>query len=445
MYLPNLSDMPDRRSLITTPTPFSTSRFTLDTSGISGFFGGDEAISAMTTVHFYKYRQWLGWYNTPGSFQIARRYGLVARSAFFEGLFPGVRIEPAELVEFDGWKGEKFQAVRSGTIINTTNRLASALIKECASMVGVPIPGREGSRVGVTIVRLKENPPAIVKPKRPITCIALFGIIPIASSLTACIASVVYHDWISFSLILWGMLSNGISCLVIGRGTLFFTHPGRAAGSPHVDGILGTDIDKEFVLLQGSGNAISSVTHGKFSLELCNGDREYVGWCSVLLTIQFIAQLFLIPQASLFGQVMFLFSLAVSWIYNLCLSAVDKEKILGRTLLEKILSRPLLKKYILPNRAAAVVFALCILRPEEPEKIVEAYLPNKTRVWRKWKEIVLEGFPNRTENRLDFTQADLEGFTSDEKELLRNILQDAKDAYEGFLENEGASSATDTV
>ena len=62
----------------------------LDISGVAGFFGGDVEVSAMTTVHLYSARKYLGWYNTPGSYEIARRYGQVARSRFWDGLYPGV-------------------------------------------------------------------------------------------------------------------------------------------------------------------------------------------------------------------------------------------------------------------------------------------------------------------------------------------------------------------
>ena len=441
MYLPNLSDMPNRRFLTTTPTLSDTSTFTLPISGIAGFFGGDT--SALTVVHVYKYWQWLGWYNTPGSFQIAKRYGLIAKSTFFKGLFPGVRVEPAELLEFEGRKGERFQAVSSGTIINTTGHLASVLMKECASMA--PIPERDGSCVGVTIVKLREDPLPMVTPERTFTYSAFFGIIPIASSLGACIASGLYQDQVACSLILWGILSNGISCLVIGFGTLCFTHPKPAPGSPAGDGILGTD--KEFVLLQGPEGAVNSITLGRFSLEFPSESfREYIGYCSVLLTIQSIFQLSLIPHASLFGQILFIFSLVVSWIYNSCLFAPDIEKIQRRIFLKEILKAPSMEKYILPTRTAAVVFALCVLNPKEPEEIVRVYLPNSTRVWKKWKEVVLEQFPNRTENRLDFTQEDLKGFTGDDKKLFEELLQDAKDAYKCFLKAEAyvaVSSATD--
>ena len=429
MYLPDTCEVLDRRSIVTTPTPLNTSPFTLDTSGVSGFFGGDEAISAMAAVYIYRGQRWLGWYNTPGSNQIAMQYGRVARSAFFRAFFPGTRTNLTELFGFEGQQGPRFQAVSSGVILETTGHLASVLIKECDSINAVPIAGRVGASVGVTIVRLNTVPSRFC-PKRTIAYCTFFGIVPIASSFAACIASGVYKDWFSFSLILWGILSNGVTHLVLGSGILCFSHPVPAAGSPPGDGILGTG--REFVLLQGDASAISSITLGKFSLEFPHKSYDkYIGWCSMLLIIQFIAQLFLIPQASLFGQIMFIASLAVSWVYNLWLSAYDREEIQRHTF-EETLNKPSLEKYILPTRTAAVVFSLCALSPEDPNKLLEAYLPTDTKVWRKWKETVSRQFCRKEALHFEDKDWNLPEYSDQERTLLRTLYGDTQVAYDGF-------------
>ncbi|KAG9310364.1 hypothetical protein JVU11DRAFT_9497 [Chiua virens] len=419
--------------MLTTSTPLDKSHFTLDTSGVSGFFGGDEAIYAMATVHIYRGRQWLGWYNTPGSYQIAKQYGLVAKSVIFKGLFPGVRIDPARIFEFDGWQGPRFQAVDSGTIMDSTGHLASILMKECASIPAKSIPGREGSSVGVTIVKLNTVPDKTVVPKRIFASSPFLAIIPISVSLATCVACAVYKDWYSFSLILWGMLSNGISCLVIGLGSLCFTHHIPAGGCPRGDGILGSG--KELVLLQGEEGAVNSITIGRFSLEFPSECYEdYIGYCSILLAIQFIAQLFLIPQGSLFGQIMFITSLGVSWIYNMCLAAFDRERIQQRILLDDVLGRPTMTKYILDSRTAAVVFLLCVLSPENPKKILDAYLPNDTKVWRAWKEVVVQRLLQKRALRFEETDWKLAGYSAKDQELLQALYGDAQVAYNGWYE-----------
>ena len=94
--------------------PLSSSSFTLDSSGVAGFFGGDSAVSGMATVNLIPNRRWGGWYNTPGSYEIAKQFGQLANSRFWDGLFPGGKHDPAELFGLDGKSGPAFLAVRSG-------------------------------------------------------------------------------------------------------------------------------------------------------------------------------------------------------------------------------------------------------------------------------------------------------------------------------------------
>jgi hypothetical protein len=434
MFLPNISPMLSQRSITNSSIMHKDSYFSLDTSGVSGFFGGDEAISAMATVHIYRGRRWLGWYNTPGSYQIAKQYGLIAKSTFFKGIFPGVRTDPAKLFEFDGSRGPKYRGVASGTIMEHTGHLATVLMGYCASVDEIKIEGRDGPGVRVTVVKLNTVPPRVVHPERVNTYSPLFAFIPIFASLAAFVASFAYHDWFSSSLILWGMLSNGISCLVIGAGRLYFTHHIPSAGCPPGDGILGSG--QEFVVLQGAEGAVNSITLGKFKLEFPSEFYDdYIGYCSILLTIQFIAQLFLIPLGSLFGQIMFIFSLAVSWIYNSCLSAFDREKIQQHILLDQVLKKPSSKRYFVTTRGSALVLVLCLLAPEDPGKILETYIPNNTKVWRKWREVIAQRLRDKEELRFTAADSSLPGFTDDEKRLLQTLYADAEAAYDGFVDN----------
>jgi hypothetical protein len=128
--------------------PLSDSKFSLDASGVAGFFSGDEAVSAMATVHVYQGRKWLGWYNSPGSYLIAKRYGQLANSRFWDGLFPGVNTDPATLFELDGGKGPKFKGVESGLIIPETGHLASLMVKECQMKQSIDVPGKNPTSWG---------------------------------------------------------------------------------------------------------------------------------------------------------------------------------------------------------------------------------------------------------------------------------------------------------
>jgi len=218
--------------------------------------------------------------------------------------------------------------------------------------------------------------------------------------------------------------------LVIGSGTLRFTHHIPPPGCPPGDGILGSG--NELVVVRGDEGAVNSITRGKLFLGFpSNFEDEYIGYCSLLLTIQFITQLLLIPQASTFGQVMFICSLVVSWAYNSWLSSFDMEEIQRHALWNEILQTPSYRKYGWSTRTSAIVFALCVLsRTEDPSRFLEAYLPNNTKVWKKWKETLLGQL--RDKKVLQFKQADwdLEDYSDAEKNLLETLYRDAQDAYD---------------
>jgi hypothetical protein len=417
-----------------TPQPLLTkSSFQLDASGVAGFFGGDEAIYAMATVHVYEGRKWLGWYNSPGSYTVAKKYGQLAHSGIWDGLFPGVSVDPAELFEMEGNSGPEYWAVHSGTVLKSTGQTGFLFMKECEALEEKKVVQRRKTRPEmVTIAELMTIPNTSLRPtlSRPNTY--LLAAIPMISSLCACVVCGVYRDWYCFSMILLGIVVNGLACLVIGSADLTFTHPEPARGSPKGDGMMKGD--REIVILLGEEGAVNSVTRGEFSLQFADKpDHKNVGRCSLLLIVQFLAQLLLIPQGTLFGQIMFLSTLAVSWGYNSYLSSADRVKIQRRILVEKVLGKIKMTKYKLGTRTTMAVFVLLVLRPPHPEKILNGLLPNDTKTWRIWKKAVLDKLEGKVE--LYFDESDYDGVDEQERSLLENLYDDAEAAYDGFREH----------
>ncbi|KAG6332854.1 hypothetical protein ID866_6239 [Astraeus odoratus] len=387
----------------------------------------------MGTIPLYKDRKWQGWYNSPGSYEIAKRYGGLAKSSIFDGLFPGGRTEPATLFGMDGRKGPRFGAAHSGTVIEETGHLAALFMKKCVELASVEIIGRETQKVGITIAELNHLPPFEVPLKRERSYSPIFASVPIVVSICTCLTCALVRDWYCFSMILLGILVSGASCLVIGSGELLFTHPQPAQGSPPGDGILTSE--KEIVFLKGDESAVNSITRGRFALRFSSNPNYHdIGWCSVLLMIQFLAQLIFIPQGTLFGQFMFVTSLAVSWGYNIWLSSLDKESIQKDILMEDILKEPKLTRYVLCTRTSMAVFVLLVARPEKPERFMEDLLPNDTRVWAKWKANVIERL--REGEKLEFHSEDWNDMTLSDEErcLLETLYKDAQSAYDGFAE-----------
>ncbi|KAI0371813.1 hypothetical protein BV20DRAFT_166105 [Pilatotrama ljubarskyi] len=335
------------------------SPFSLDISGVAGFFGGDVSVSAMATVHVYEGRKWLGWYNQPGSYEIAKRYGQLSRSRFWDALYPGINVDPPAP-----------SSRKQDLHMRTTT------------------PG------SVTVATLTRIPPSTETPTQKRDATSILAAIPIAASLAACAGCAYIRDWYCLAVILLGVVSSGLSCYVIGTGILTFSHPIPAEGVPAGDGVL-NDGSSELVVLKGPEGAVNSVTRGRFALEYASKPAYHnIGVCSMILTLHFVAQLLLIPQGTLHGQLLFLASLCVSWIYNSYLSSLDREGIQRAILRQQVLriEPEGLQKYTLGTRTSMVVFTLLVLAPAKKtylRKVLDDLLPNDTDTWSQWKEAVL--------------------------------------------------------
>ncbi|KAM5535601.1 hypothetical protein V8D89_010768 [Ganoderma adspersum] len=428
--------------------PLKSSTINLDISGVAGFFGGDVAVSAMATVHVYQGRKWLGWYNSPGSYEIAKRYGQLGRSRFWDGLYPGINVDPAVLFELDGLYGPKYRAVHSGTVMSKTGHLAHLFLQECK---GIPDKNthqldeektRVTTPVYVTVADLVHQPATEEFPRLVRDSTSPLALIPILVSCATSVACAVYADWFCFSMIALGMLSSGLSCYVIGTGTFTFTHPEPADGAPSGDGIL--DGSDEIVVLKGPEGSVNPITRGRFSLKY-SGEPQYhnIGLSSMLLTAQFLAQLLIVPQGEIFGQIMFLCSLAASWMYNSYLSSLDKESIQRHILVRQVLDSPVMRKYKLGTRTIMVVFVLLVLSPADEyslRKVMDDLLPNETPVWRVWKDNVIHEIGQVGKNATEgagafwFDAPVADNLAPDDQKLLRTLYRDATTAYIAYQE-----------
>ncbi|KAL1947514.1 hypothetical protein VTO73DRAFT_13238 [Trametes versicolor] len=435
--------------------PLKDSQISLDISGVAGFFGGDVAVSAMATVHIYQGRRWLGWYNSPGSYEIAKRYGQLGRSRFWDGLYPGINVDPAVLFELDGMRGPTYRGVQSGTIISKTGHLAHLFFQECKDISqndAREVPhhlNRRTRPVSVTVADLHHTPLSEDHPRLFRNATSPLASLPILASVATSVACAVYRDWFCFSMIILGMISSGLSCYVVGTGRFTFTHPTHAEGAPPGDGVL--IAEEEIVVLRGAEGAVTPITRGQFSLKFTS-EPEYhnIGACSMLLTTQFLAQLLLVPQGEIFGQIMFLCSLAVSWMYNSYLSSLDRESFQRRILMEQILHNPAMRKYTFGTRTSMAVYVLLVLSPAEPEalrKILNDLLPNETQVWKIWKTEIIEKVcnpkcrnPPRIDQRPPLFQCDIEhGLKPSDVRLLSTLYGDAETAFNHYYRENATS------
>ncbi|KAH9949188.1 hypothetical protein B0H21DRAFT_157574 [Amylocystis lapponica] len=411
--------------------PFQQSSFSLDTSAVAGFFGGDETAAAMSTLHIYQGRRYLGFYNSPGSYKVAKRLVQLANSKFWDGTLPGISTDPATFSGLSDKAGPKYIAAKSGTALARTGHCGYLFTKECEEREPEPLDGRETRRIAVTIADLHHAPNPHITPTLVSPHAALLASIPIGTSIGTSVACAVVGDWYCCSMILLGTIAGGLSCLALGSGKLTFTHPKPAPGAPVGDGWLRGD--EEIIVLKGAEAAVTTVTRGSFALRF-SSSAAYRGiqLSAALLLVQFLAQLVLVPQGTLFGQIMFVTSLAVAWAYNASVSSLDKEKIQRDILCKEVLRGPSISKFSLGTWTTAVVFVLLVARPDDVEKKLKKFIPNDTRVWRIWKETVIARMKGDKALRFDesdFAKGDLE---DGEQMLLKNLYGDAQAAYGGY-------------
>ncbi|KAF8235500.1 hypothetical protein L208DRAFT_1392361 [Tricholoma matsutake] len=419
--------------------------FKLDASGVAAtLFGGDESVSAQSTIYTVSQsRRWLGWYNSPGSYALAKRYRELAQTyrskatSSSSGTFASsTHVDLATMSGSGGNTGLSFVGTHSGTRISNTRYTGYLFLKKCQSLSTTKvIQGRITSPITLTIAELSTVPHPetdVVSPPQSFYD-TLLATIPILSSIGACALCAIYKDWYSFSMILLGILSTGISNLILGSCTLRFQHPIPAGGSPKGDGFLqSSSSSSELVVLRGEEGAVNAVTRGGFSLNFTEGEPSYER-SAVLFTVQSLLQVLLIPQGTLFGQILFLSTLAISWGYNWYLSSVDQEMKQADILVE-MLGNPVMKRYRLGTWTAGVVFLVLALRPPEPGMVFDQLLPD-TATWKVWKRVVAEKVARG--EKLVFGEHDFDGASYEGKVLLRILFGDAEDAYDGYLDFEG--------
>ncbi|EIW65314.1 uncharacterized protein TRAVEDRAFT_17071 [Trametes versicolor FP-101664 SS1] len=396
-------------------------KFDLDTSGVAGFFGGSVALSAMVTTHIYTGRRWFGWYNQPGSFEVASRYGQLARGRFWDALYPGPNIDPASLFHFQGSQnGPSYTFVGKMSIIfqSATGHIARLFLDECQDMMPcLSSAGKETAPGSVTVVELHDAPGSRITSAQlqQSMSMKIVAATTVLISLAAAVMCALLDDWYSCSVILFSMACNGIACGVAGRGALEFRlfKPLAPEDLQGRTGILheGNDI----VVMKGPRRTLNAVTQGRFDVRYNSHPKHHdIGCCAVLLSLQLLAQLLVVPQGHLYGQLLFLFSLAVSWAYNSYLSSPDVSTLLRTVLFKQVLhlkcaavapgphkdeeapqQQVNVKKYKFGTRTSTVVFALLVIAPSTKDRrdlatLLDHFLTDNTPVWLDWKAEVLE-------------------------------------------------------
>ncbi|KAI9056661.1 hypothetical protein FKP32DRAFT_1585391 [Trametes sanguinea] len=397
-------------------------------ASLSGFIGGEATASALTYSHVYGRRNVLSLYNSPGSYEVAKLLKTLVRSRFWDGQRhdeAGVSVNPDAFVQAPATSGPKYTAAFSGTAMESTGDVAQILNKYCGRLpVDAIATGRVTTPYAVTIAHLAHEPASEEHP----TLKTPAPFLPILASIAASAGCAAIGDWHIFAMIVLGMFSNGATSSILRSGDLTYTRPNITPGAPAGDGFL--ENGNEIIILKGSEAAVSAVTRGRFSLRFPDAKSlKRLATCSTLSTLQSLVQLFVVPQGTCFGQLLFLLSLGVAWLYNSLLSTPEKEA-KEKVVMENLLNKPTMRRYSLGTRAAMAVFLMQVLKPANIEEQLEALVPNKTRAWSLWRQTVARRLRDQKPVFDLALPAEASGFSTEETTLLRTLLADAQVAVD---------------
>lgn len=423
---------------ISASSRLSSSHFDLDVaSGIAIFFGGKAAVSALALQPLYG-RIWHGWYNAPGCHAVV--WELVR--TLLQGSVSSYSERLSHSLGLDGKKGPKYIASRSGTVMQHTRHLAYVLInsnrrdKECKPVV-------VGQRFSPTPMQLM-----IVDFKKKVLTgndtlpprssrHSSLPIIASAASIIACAICASVEDWLSFRMILLGMVSSGITSLIMCTGNITLERLKPADGVPPGDGMLLSDT--RIVILRGNEEDVNAVTKGKLRLKLKGGGYTLL-LCAFIALLQVTLQLVFMPFGSLTGQLMFLLSLLVSGGCNLYLSA--KEDDVQSSALITLLNNPEVKTYQASSRASAAVLAclaLCWESGTPPKQILQEIVPIKPRPWRAWSDFVVENIRKKSTHFVYGNNESTGDLDVREAKLLLELVDDAHAAYDQYIKDHNIS------
>lgn len=400
-------------------------------SALLGFVGGEKNLAALEATYVNGRRPVPSAFNAPGSYLTAAGFAGLAKSRVWDGPRAGVSVEPNALTSNStSSDGPKFTAVFSGSALPTTGSIAKALTDYSRKLHTTVLEGRVTTSSAVTIVELPDAPESEV---HPATRISVPVILPVLASGAAAAICGVVGDWTTFAMIVIGMASNGFASYTLQAGDLTFTRPVTTPGAPAGDGYL--ESGNEIVVLKGSEAAVSSVTRGRFTLRYGSDVwlQTKFSLCSSLLTLQCIAQLLIIPQGTYAGQVLFLATMIISWLYN-CYVARQEAAAWEKLVLEDLLKAPTMKRYSFGTRTQAAVFLMQVLKPANFEEQLSLLIPNNTPIWKTWRQTVARELQHSKPDFDSGAEYDISGsFTADEKKLLATLFSDAQSAVDASV------------
>ncbi|KAG1802050.1 uncharacterized protein HD556DRAFT_1438093 [Suillus plorans] len=421
-------------SFFTGVSDSSWSHFDLNiASGVAIFFGGQAAVSVFALRPLYG-RIWHGWYNAPGCHAIV--WALVR--TLLQGSSSSYSERLALSLGLDGKEGPQYIASRSGTVMPHTRHLAYVLNKsnwegkECK-----PVPvGQRNSPTPMQLIIVDFKKKVLTEndtlPPRSSRHSSL-SMIASATSIAACAICASVEDWLSFKMILLGIISSGITSFIMSIGHITLERLKPAHGAPRGDGMLLSD--SRIVILRGNEEDVNAVTKGKLRLELKGGGYTVL-LCAFIALLQVTLQVVFMPFGSLPGQLMFLLSLLVSGVCNLYLSTNEDD--VKSSALIALLNTPEVKTYQAHSRAAAATLAslaLCWESSTPPRQVLRAIIPIRQRAWKAWSEFIVENIREKRTHYVWGENKSTKRLDEEESKLLHALIDDAHAAHDQYIKD----------
>ena len=265
---------------------FALDAFALDASGVAGVFGGDTAVRAMATIYLIPQRRWLGWYNAPGAYEVAKQYSGIGKSYIFDALFPSGDGDPGKIFTVvDRQVDLKYNPLHSitGQGPLSIGPLGLLFVRKVFQMPitnnfppqtnhamdSPPQTNHAMDRFRIMFVALNRHVPG---PRSKLYSFPsksnIFVIAMILISVGGCVTCALVGDWFCFASIAIGIIANGIGCLVIGSGELDLMYENLTQDKANTPGDILLNADTDIIALLGTESRVSPLIRGRFTLSL---------------------------------------------------------------------------------------------------------------------------------------------------------------------------------
>ncbi|KAI8582644.1 hypothetical protein K450DRAFT_226290 [Umbelopsis ramanniana AG] len=109
--------------------------FNLDLSGVAGFLGGDEAVSATVAAFSTGNIGWTGWYASPGAYAVAKYFGRTLEGKVWKACFPGERVDLSEAFRLHSISNYQFYGLESFTKCRPHSNIPDCLVADVDKII----------------------------------------------------------------------------------------------------------------------------------------------------------------------------------------------------------------------------------------------------------------------------------------------------------------------